>query len=150
MTIAHNTITNTLGASIVLGDALEGVIEDNELTNSGQGILVSAFGPYGGPAAFGPVINTDVLRNTLAVGDRQFHFSRAGHYIFGIGIQDFPGCLVSGLMIRDNTVPSINAIYNTDGVNGISANVIEQNQAYWQPTFPTPGFLVQDNSPPPS
>jgi hypothetical protein len=36
MTIAHNTLTNTLGASIVLGDALEGVIEDNVLTNSGQ------------------------------------------------------------------------------------------------------------------
>ena len=52
-------------------------------------------------------------------------------------------------MIRDNVVPSVNVIYNTDGVNGISANVIEQNQAYWQPTFPTPGFLVQDNSPPP-
>ena len=46
-------------------------------------------------------------------------------------------------------VPSVNIIYNTDGVNGISANVIEQNQAYWQPTFATPGFLVQDNSPPP-
>ena len=64
MTIAHNTITNTLGGSIVLGDALEGVIEDNVLTNSGQGILISAFGPYGGPAAYGPVMNTDVLRNT--------------------------------------------------------------------------------------
>ena len=38
MTIAHNTITNTLGASIVLGDALEGVIEDNGLTNSGGGL----------------------------------------------------------------------------------------------------------------
>ena len=68
MTIAHNTITNTLGASIVLGDALEGVIEDNVMTNSGGGILISAFGPYGGPAAYGPVMNTDVLRNTIAVG----------------------------------------------------------------------------------
>ena len=37
MTIAHNTITNTLGASIVLGDGLEGVIEDNVLTNSAEG-----------------------------------------------------------------------------------------------------------------
>ncbi len=41
-------------------------MEDNLLTNSGQGILISAFGPYGGPAAFGPVLNTDVLRNTVA------------------------------------------------------------------------------------
>jgi hypothetical protein len=150
MTIAHNTITNTLGASIVLGDALEGVIEDNVLTNSGQGILISGFGPYGGPAAFGPVINTDVLRNAIAVGAGTMIARDANPYIWGIGIQDFPGCLLSGLMIRNNTVPSMNVIYNTDGVNGISANVIEQNQAYWQPTFSTPGLLIQDNSPPPS
>jgi hypothetical protein len=149
MTIAHNTLTNTLGASIVLGDALEGVIEDNVLTNAGGGILISAFGPYGGPASFAPVIDTDVLRNKLAAGNGNFIFQDVNLYIWGIGIQDFPGCLVSGLMIRDNSVPPINAIYNTDGVNGISANVIEQNQANWQPTFPTPGFLVQDNSPPP-
>jgi hypothetical protein len=150
MTIAHNTITNTLGGSIVLGDALESVIEDNVLTNSGQGILISAFGPYGGPAALGPVINTDVLRNTLSVGAGTMIARDANPYIWGIGIQDFPGCLVSGLMVRNNTVPSVNVIYNTNGVNGISANVIEQNQAYWQPTFGTPGFLIQDNSPPPT
>jgi hypothetical protein len=149
MTVAHNTITNTLGGSIVLGDALEGVIEDNVLTNSGQGILISAFGPYGGPAAYGPVMNTDVLRNTIALGAGDLINHDQGNYIWGIGIQDFPGCLLSGLMIRENVVPSVNVIYNTDGVNGISANVIEQNLAYWQPTFPTAGFLVQDNSPPP-
>jgi hypothetical protein len=149
MTIAHNTITNTLGGSIVLGDALEGVIEDNVLTNSGQGILISAFGPYGGPAAYGPVMNTDVLRNTIAAGTGSLLAYDHGNYIWGIGISDFPGCLLSGLMVRDNVVPSGNAIYNSDGVNGISANVIEQNVAYWQPTFPTPGFLVQYNSPPP-
>jgi hypothetical protein len=51
MTVAHNAITNTLGGSIVLGDALEGIIEDDVLTNAAQGILGSAFGPYGGPAA---------------------------------------------------------------------------------------------------
>jgi hypothetical protein len=149
MTIAHNTITDTLGGSIVLGDALEGVIEDNVMTNAGQGILISAFGPYGGPAAFGPVMNTDVLRNTLSLGEGNLIALDEGYYIWGIGIQDFPGCLLSGLMVRDNVVPAINAIYNTDGVNGISANVIEQNQANWERTFPTPGFLVQDNTPPP-
>ena len=149
MTIAHNTITNTLGASIVLGDALEGVIEDNVLTNSGQGILISAFGPYGGPASYGPVINTDVLRNTLAVGEGNLIAPDYGNYIWGIGISDFPGCLLSGLMVRNNVVPGQQMIYNTDGVNGITGNVIEQNQANWKPTFPTPGFLVEDNSPPP-
>jgi hypothetical protein len=150
MTIAHNTLNNTLGGSIVLGDSLEGVIEDNLMTNSGQGILISAFGPYGGPAAFGPVMNTDVLRNTIAVGEGNLIAKDMEPYIWGIGIQDFPGCSVSGLMIRNNIVPSMNVIYNTDGVNGISANLIEQNQAYWQPTLPTPGLLIQDNSPPPT
>lgn len=149
MTIAHNTIRNTLGAAIVLADALEGVIEDNALSNAGQGILLSAIGPYGGPAAYGPVINTDVLRNTVLPGAGNLIAYDHGNYIFGIGISDFPGCLFSGLMVRDNAVLSGEAIYNTDGVNGVTANVIEQNQAYWSPTFPTPGFLVQDNSPPP-
>ena len=150
MTIAHNTITNTLGDAIVLGDALEGVIEDNVLTNAGGGILISAFGPYGGPAAYGPVMNTDVLRNILTVGDGNFIFRDSGIiYLWGIGIQDFPGCSVSGLMIRNNAVTAVQTIYNTDGVNGISANIVEQNQALWAPTFPTPGLLIQDNSPPP-
>jgi hypothetical protein len=148
MTIAHNTITNTLGASIVLGDALEGVIEDNVMTNSGGGILISAFGSYGGPAGYGPVMNTDVLRNTIAVGAANLIYQDVYPSFVGIGMQDMPGCLLSGLMIRDNVVPSVNVIYSTDGVNGISANVIEQNQANWEPAFPTPGFLVQDNSPP--
>ena len=43
----------------------------------------------------------------------------------------------------------MNVIYNTDGVNGISANVVEQNIANWAPPFPTPGFLIQNNTPPP-
>jgi hypothetical protein len=149
MTIAHNTITNTLGGSIVLGDALEGVVEDNVMTNSGAGILISAFGPYGGPAAYGPVMNTDVLRNTIAVGAGDFIWPSENTNIAGIGVQDMPGCLESGLLIRDNVVTAIDTIYNTDGLNGVSANLIEQNQAYWNPTFPDPGFLVQDNSPPP-
>jgi hypothetical protein len=149
MTIAHNTVTNTLGAAIVLGDALEGVVEDNTLTNAGGGILISAFGPYGGPAAYGPVMNTDVLRNTITPGNGNFIFQDFGVDLFGIGIQDFPGCGVSGLMIRDNAVTALNTIYSTDGVGGISAVVVEQNRAFWAPSFPTPGFLIQDNSPPP-
>ena len=102
MTIAHNTIKNTLGASIVLANALEGVLEDNDLNNSGGGILVSAFGPYGGPAAYGPVMNTDVLRNTIAVGAGTLFYPDQPQYNYfdGIGIQDIPGCLLSGLMIR--------------------------------------------------
>jgi hypothetical protein len=149
MTIAHNAFTNTLGDAIVLGDALEGAVEDNTLTNAGGGILISAFGPYGGPAAYGPVMDTDVLRNTVTPGDGNFLFRDATPSFWGIGIQDFPGCSVSGLMIRDNAVTSLNTIYSTDGVNGISAVVVEQNHALWEPAFPTVGFLIQDNSPPP-
>jgi len=150
MTIAHNMIANTLGAGIVLGDALEGVVEDNLLTNAGMGILISAFGSYGGPAGYGPVMNTDVLRNIIAVGAGTFIWPSVHWNTAGIGIQDMPGCLESGLMIRDNVVPGIETIYNTDGVNGVNANLIEQNQAYWFPSFYTPGFLIQDNSPPPA
>jgi hypothetical protein len=149
MTIANNTITNTLGTSIVLGDALEGVIEDNVMTNSGAGILISAFGSYGGPAGYGPVMNTDVLRNTIAPGAGNYIWHSVNTNVAGIGIQDMPGCLESGLVIRDNVVSALEAIYNTDGLNGVNANLIEQNLAYWTPTFATSQFLVQDNSPPP-
>jgi hypothetical protein len=149
MTWAHNAMTNTDGGSFVLGDALESVIEDNQLTNSGGGILVSAFGPYGGPASYGPVMNTDVLRNTLSIGADTDIWTNPNSNVSGIGVQDLPGCLVSGLMIRDNVVPAVGTIYSTDGVSGISAVLVEQNQAHWEPTFPTPGFLIQDNSPPP-
>jgi hypothetical protein len=150
MTWAHNIITNTDGATFVLADALESVIEDNPLTNSGAGILISAYGPYGGPASYGPVMNTDVLRNTLSVGEgTDIWRNPPSGFGMGLGIQDMPGCLVSGLMIRDNVVPEGDTIYDTDGVAGISAVLIEQNQANWYPAWATPGFLVQDNSPPP-
>jgi hypothetical protein len=147
MTFAHNTITNTLGASIVLADALEGVIEDNVLTNSGSGILVSGFGPYGGPAAFSPVMNTDVLRNTIAVGEGTYIVPSPNTNNAGIVIVDFPGILLSGLLIRDNVIPPLQAIGSADGLNLVSAALIEQNQANWTPTWPIPGFLIQDNTP---
>ena len=147
MTVAHNTITDALGWIDCLGDALEGVIEDNVLTNQARNPAFSVWSVWA-PAAYGPGMNTDVLRNTLALGAGNFIAHDHGNYIWGIGIQDFSGCLLSGLMIRDNVVPSVNVIYSTDGVNGISANVIDKiNLAFWQPTFPTSGFLIQDNSP---
>jgi hypothetical protein len=150
MTWAHNTMNNTQGFSFVLADALESVIEDNNLNNSGAGILVSAFGPYGGPASYGPVINTEVIRNTITVGAGTDVWQSANTNFAGIGIQDFPGCLVSGLMVRDNIVPSINTIFSTNGVNGISGTVIEHNQANMAIWLLVPGFLIQDNSPPTS
>jgi hypothetical protein len=90
-----------------------------------------------------------VARNTIAVGSGRLIAYNEAPYIWGIGIQDFPGCLLSGLMIRGNVVASAESIYSADGLNGISANLIEQNQANWQPTFPIPGFLIQDNKPGP-
>lgn len=148
MTFAHNTITNTLGVSIVLADALEGVIEDNVLTNSGSGIMVSGFGPYGGPASYSPVINTDVLRNTIAVGEGTYITPSMNINDGGIVIVDFPGVLVSGLLIRDNVVPALETISSSNGLNLISAALIEQDQANWMATWPIPGFLIQDNTPP--
>lgn len=145
MTTAHNTITNTLGVSIVLGDSLESVIEDNVLTNSGDGIMISAYGPYGGPAAYGPVINTDVLRNSLSQGAGNLMTPSVNTNLAGIVIQDMPGCLVSGLLIRDNDVPAQQTISSVNGLNGISAVLIEHNRGNWLPTFPIPGFLVQSN-----
>lgn len=149
MTWANNTMTNTLGTSFVLSDALESVIEDNKLINSGAGIYISAFGPYGGPASYGPIMNTDVLRNTITVGAGNDIWYNPLSNESGIGMLDFPGCLMSGLMVRDNVVPSINTIFSSDGVSGVSASIVEHNQAYTEFWLPVPGFLIQDNSPPP-
>jgi hypothetical protein len=115
------------------------------LTNSGNGIMISAFGPYGGPASYGPVINTDVLRNSISEGAGNFMISSVNTNVAGIVIQDMPGCLVSGLLIRDNIVPAKETISSVNGMNGISAVLIEYNRGNWLPTFPIPGFLVQRN-----
>jgi hypothetical protein len=149
MTFAHNTFTDTSGAAVVLADSIDSVIEDNLVTNAGAGILISAIGPYGGPAAYGSVFNTDVLRNTISVGKGNLIFEDQGNDLWGLGISDFPGCGVSGLIVRGNTIPTVNTMYSTDGSNGDSAILVEQNYASWSNAFPTSGILVQDNSPPP-
>ena len=134
VTIAHNSFTDVAGCSICLVDSLEGAVEDNQLGSDTAGILVGAYGPYGGPAGYGPSIDMDVLRNSTP----------------WLVIQDMPGCLLSGVLIRDNVVPAPGNIQDTDGDAGVSAVLIEQNQATWDQTwFYTPGFLVQDNLPPP-
>lgn len=148
LTIAHNKFTDTLGMSVLIAYSIDAVIEDNNLTNSGQGILLWGYGPYGGPAAFAPIMNTDVLRNTIAVGAGDLLVSSPNENAAGIGIFDGYGIMVSGLMIRDNVVAPIQSIYSI-GNNGISANVIEENQATWVGPNPSiPGFLVWNNATP--
>ncbi len=147
--VAHNLLTNTLGQSIVLARSVDTVIEDNVLINSGQGILLWGYGPYGGPEAYPPIMNTDLLRNQIEVGEGNFITSESieNYNYAGIGIYDGPGIVVSGLMVRQNVLPSIQSIYSTNGVNGISANVIEENHAKWVGlATPIPGFLIQDNT----
>lgn len=148
MTYANNKMANTLGSTIVLGDSLESVVEDNIMINSDQGILIAAQGPYGAPAGYGPVINTDVLRNTLSTGagDLIASAGTAG----GLGIADFPGCMLSGLMMRGNTVADVQTMFLTDGWNQINGLISEQNTGIWSPTFPLPGLLIQDNTAPPN
>jgi hypothetical protein len=96
--IVRNTIKDTLGVSILLADALESATEDNSFINSGGGIIFSAYGPYGSPVGYGPVLNTDALRNRIEVGGGNLISRNAGHYIWGIGIENLPGCLLSGLV----------------------------------------------------
>jgi hypothetical protein len=67
--VAHNTFTNTVEQTILIARSVDSVVEDNVLKNSGSGIYLCGIGPYGGPAAFNPIINTDVLRNQIEVGD---------------------------------------------------------------------------------
>jgi Pectate lyase superfamily protein/Right handed beta helix region len=144
--IAHNTITNTLGTSILIAHSFDAVIEDNTLSNSGSGILLWGQGGYGGTAAYAPITNTDVLRNHLEVGAGDFIAPAPEEDWVGIDIYDGEGIMLSGLMVRDNVLPTMETIFSSNGTNGISANLIEDNQAEWVgPGYPIPGFLVKDN-----
>jgi Pectate lyase superfamily protein/Right handed beta helix region len=144
--IAHNIITNTLGTSILIARSFDAVIEDNTLSNSGSGILLWGQGDYGSASTFAPITNTDVLRNQINVGAGDLITKDQGWTYGGIGIYDGEGVMLSGLMVRDNVVPPIQSIFSTNGTNGISANVIEDNQAGLLGTFPgVPGFLTLNN-----
>jgi hypothetical protein len=129
LTIVNNSFTNTTGTTINLGDMIGGMIEDNTLSNSGSGILLWAFGPYGGPAGYGSVLNTQVLRNTISSGTETDIVSSAQTNAGGIGIFDGTGCIASGLLIRDNSVTDLQTIYSTNGWSGLNAVVIDDNNA---------------------
>jgi hypothetical protein len=149
LVIAHNIIDNTLGASIWISRSVDAVVEDNMLTNSGAGIVLAGFGPYGGPAAFPPIINTDVLRNKIAVGAGDLIVSSPNENSAGIGILDNYGIMISGLMIRHNVLPDIQTIYLTNGWDGLNATVVEENNADWAGVnFTVQGLLVQNNASP--
>jgi hypothetical protein len=146
LTIAHNSFTDTASATIFLCGSQESVVEDNVLTNSGTGILVAAYGAYGGPAGFSQALDNEVLRNTIAVGAGDLIVHAVHTNAGGIGERQGYGTIISGLLIRDNLVPHLQSIYTTNGLTGINAILIEQNQA--NTVFPElPGFLVQDNTP---
>ncbi|MDR3764207.1 MAG: right-handed parallel beta-helix repeat-containing protein [Acidobacteriota bacterium] len=129
LTVAGNTFVNTSGITINLGDVVNGAIEDNLLTNSGSGILLWGFGPYGGPAGYGSVVNVDVLRNVIAEGDGTKIVNSTQTNAGGIGLFDMTGCVVSGVLIRDNTVTPLQTIFSTNGWEGLNGIVIDGNNA---------------------
>ena len=146
LVIAHNTIANTLGTTMWLWRCVNAVIEDNELINSGTGIELAGIGPYAGPADFGPIMNTDILRNHIAIGSGDLLTDSLNENRGGIGIVDNYGIMISGLMVRDNVLPAIQTIYASNGWQGINADMIEKNNAEWIGFgFPVAGFLVQNN-----
>lgn len=148
MTWVHNTFSNTLGVSILLSDAVGSVVEDNLLTNSGSGILISAFGEYGGPAGYAPVIDTDVLRNTIQPGQGTLIQPSVDTNVAGIGILDMPGVLLSGLLVRGNQVTAENTIYITNGWNQLSGALVEGNHAnlFLAPYGPLQGISILNNT----
>lgn len=129
MTYAHNIMSNTMGVSIMLSNSIGGLIEDNVFNNSGTGILVWGFGPYGGPAAYSPVLDTSVLRNKINAGRGDWIQYKDGNYDGGIGIGDLPGILVSGVLIRGNDVTKRCQIFITNGWNQLTGILVEQNRA---------------------
>ncbi len=148
ITVSHNTFSDIQGMPIFLDNTLENSVEDNLLTDAGQGIFLWAYGPYGGPAAFGTIIDSDILRNTIYPGSARYLINSVQNNVAGIGISNGYGTIISGAVLRDNLVTQLQTIYNTNGDNGINANVIESNQATWiGPNPPIEGFLIRNNAP---
>ena len=144
LNISHNSFTNTLGRTINIFASLDSVVEDNALINSGDGIRVESFGPYAG---FGPTFNVDVLRNTISVGEGDRITASPNDNVAGVGFMQAYGGVLSGIMVRENEVAPIQSIYSTNGIKGVSAVLIEQNQGDWVGPNPSiPGYLAEDNS----
>jgi len=139
---SHNKFVDTANDSLDTGPAVDVVIEDNEFEDSGRGIMLSAFGPYGGyPSDFG----IDILRNNLKRGSGRWFRDSSPNNLAGIGIRDMPGCFLFGILIRDNRVPDQQYIFPTNGGNGDVEIMIEQNDANVIYTWYYPGFIVQNN-----
>lgn len=146
VTVAHNVFKNNINIQMEAGNSLNGQIEDNLLENAGRGILLRAYGPYGGPSAFGPVLNATVVRNQLTVGRGDLIVPSQKTNVGGIGVFNGYGTVVVGSIIRDNTVPSIETVYNTNGNNGIDGVIVENNSALWFNNATPQGYLIQGNS----
>jgi hypothetical protein len=144
LTAAHNIFLNTLGRSILFAGTFEGLIEDNELTNSGSGIEIAGIGVYN---FYQSVINNDVLRNSIDAGASDYLSYSFASNTAGIGIFDEGVTLMSGVVLRDNSIPTVQTIYSTNGYSGVSGVLIEQNQGNWYgPGISTDGFLIQGNT----
>jgi len=145
MTIANNSFLNTRNIAIEGGNTFDAQTEDNSLENAGAGIIYRAIGPYGGPAAFGPVLNATMLRNHLSVGRGDLIVESENANKGGIGISNCYGTVVVGSVIRGNTVPSSQTLFWTNNFIGTSGVLVEQNNALWWSKDIPPGYLVQNN-----
>jgi hypothetical protein len=148
LAITHNTFEDNINYQVALFNSIDGAVEDNALSNAGRGIIIQSYGPYGGPAGFSPALYTDVLRNIIAVGSGDRFYSSPNENRAGIGLFNGYGTVMAGIMVRTNSVPSEETIYSTNGWNGVSGAVIEDNSAVWVPDTAPPAFLVQNNSVP--
>jgi len=148
LTLAHNKFKDTTGPSFLLfGGGVDSLVEDNQLIDSGSGLQLWAYGPYGTDTNYFSNLNTEVFRNSISDGSGEWITNSTNQNTGGIDIGDMPGCVVSGMLVRGNVVPSDQTIADTLGVHGIIGNLIEDNIAI-PVGFSYPGFLVQNNQNP--
>jgi hypothetical protein len=135
VTIANNKFTGTLGMTMNIQGFVDTDIEGNQLIDSGQGMAFT-----GGDYFINhlPEINTDVLRNSFMNGSGTYmnasYNGSGGNQYGGIGLAAGGGEPLAGIMIRDNTLPSLQSIYPTNlpyHMTVIGANLIEGNSATW-------------------
>jgi hypothetical protein len=139
--LAHNNFNTLTAESILLyGLGREFAIENNSLVNGGLGIGIAAYGPYFTPLNYQHTMNVEVLDNSITGTPGDPNFPASGAQSTGIYIQAFQGSVISGLLIKGNTISSPQDISFTNGWNNDTSLLLEENEAsyLWDITWVIP------------
>jgi len=134
---AHNNFNTVLAESIsAFGLAREFVIENNSLVDGGLGIGIAAYGPYYTPLNYQHTMNVEVLDNSITGTPGPYYYVHNDYLPAGIYIRAFQGSVISGLLIRGNTIGSPETIAFSNGWNNDTTLLFENNDSEYSIDVP--------------